>query len=265
VKVSVAYAVCWGALLPATMATAQTPVAEDAFLPRTQQPSLDTAEQMLTESVVSIDWDEKPLEEVLVWLDDQGAGEVNIVPRWRYLSSVGIGPDTPVTLRFRNTTVGVIMNEALVQLADQGTLRLHGTRNRLILSTAANLDSQLHTRVYEMTDLALQVPNFGDTAPTIELTGSATGTSVFTSRGSSASSGGEQAERKIKERLEEFRAVIEQTIDPDSWDDNLQAPHSTDESRARGRIRVLGQSLIITNTIEVHEKIAGRFSFKRSG
>lgn len=57
----------------------------------------------------------------------------------------------------------------------------------------------------------------------------------------------------MTERLEKLRELIEGVIAPESWD--------TSATGGAGRIRIFNRSLVVYNTIEVHEKIAGQFSF----
>ena len=228
--------------------------------------SSNAAAQLLRKRVDNIGWDNKMLEDVIAWLDAEGEDQVNIIPRWGALSVQSVDPDTPVTLQLNNTTIAEVLNEILDQLSEDGALRYRAIGSTLKISTQADFDRRLYTRIYDVTDILFDVPNFGQQAPNIDLQnttsgggggGGGGGQSVFQggSGSSGRQSGGEQAENEMEEKLEELRLVIEQIVAPDTWDS------ATGGTAGRGRIRVFNRSLIVTNTIEVHEQIAGHFSF----
>ncbi len=231
----------------------------------------NAVELLLAKKIESVDWVENTLEEAFDWLREQGNRKVNIIPRWNQLSAEGVGLDTPVTMKLYETTVAEVLSEILLQISDSGQLSFQGIGNKLTISTRGDFDGKMYTLVYNVTDLLLRVPDFGQTAPAIDLqntqqtSGGGGGQSVFQggSSGQEQTQGGEQAERELEDRLTKFRDLIEQSIEPNSW--NLAGssnPGAAGGGGGQGRVRILGTSLIITNTIEVHEKIAGRFSFK---
>jgi hypothetical protein len=123
-----------------------------------------------------------------------------------------------------------------------------------------------------------RVPNFGQNAPQIDLqqagqgggggggggAGSSRGVFSGAGGGQEEEEGGEQAEQEMEERLERLRALIEQSIEPQSWDLTGSPSQQTMGQLGgggRGRIRVFNRSLVVTNTIEVHEQIAGWFAY----
>jgi|GEM_PF-1198385 len=268
-----------GLLLCAATAMAQTPqggVATGFSAANITQPTPTNAVQiLLAKPVESVDWVENTFEEVLDWLREQGGLKINVIARMNQLKGVGVTLDTPVTLKLYNTTVAEVLDEALLQMSDGDQLTFHGFGNKLIISTRSDFDSKMYTRVYDVTDLLLRVPDFGETAPAIDLQnaqqtsgGGGSAQSVFQggNSGQEQTRGGQQAERETEKRLKKFRELIEQSIEPKSWDlTGSSAAAVAGAGGGRGRIRVLGNSLIITNTIEVHEKIAGAFRFKRRG
>jgi len=270
-------AVLCGSLGFAAAAMAQTPqggVATEfpgATITRPTPPN--AAQLMLRKRVEEVDWVENTLEEVFDWLRVQGNRQVNIIPRWNHLTTENVGLDTPVTLQLYGTTVADVLNETLLQISSSGQLTYHGLGNKLVISTRGDFDSKMYTRIYDVTDLLLRIPDFGETALAIDLqqaqqttSGSGGSQSVFQggSSGQEQTRGGEQAERRVQDRLNLFRELIEQSIEPTSWD-LTGSPSATlgGAGGGQGRIRVLGSALIVTNTIEVHEKISGAFKFKR--
>ena len=273
-----------GSLFVAVSVSAQTtwtsqsglPVSPSAF---SQPLSANAVADVLSERVDSVDWVDRTFEEVIQWVRERGDARINIVPRWNHLGVEGISRDSLVTLQLNNTNVADVLNEALVQLSDSDEVRYRGLRNKLTISTRADFERKLHTKVYDVTDILFQVPDFGQGAPLIDLKraaasgggGGGGGQTVFGGGGGQGQEqivGGEQAEQELEERLTKLRQLIEQSIEPQSWDLS-GTPGQAGGGAAgtggggRGRIRIFNRSLVVTNTIEIHEQIAGFFSMGR--
>ena len=213
----------------------------------------------------AIDWDERTFEEIIEWLQGLSDDKVNIVVRWGPLSGEGVDRDFPVTLQLKDVTVAEVLNEALDQLSEEGQITYHAIENKLKISTKSDFDRKLYLRVYEVTDILFQVPDFGRSAPTVDLEAAARsggsrgggggGQSIFAgSGGGSSSEDLEQEESEVEERIEDLRTLIMAVIEPDSWFDN----------GGQGRIEVFdNRTLIVRATIEVHEKLAGYFTLKK--
>ena len=273
-----------GSLFVAVSVSAQTtwtsqsglPVSPSAF---SQPLSANAVADVLSERVDSVDWVDRTFEEVIQWVRERGDARINIVPRWNHLGVEGISRDSLVTLQLNNTNVADVLNEALMQLSDSDEVRYRGLRNKLTISTRADFERKLHTKVYDVTDILFQVPDFGQGAPLIDLKraaasgggGGGGGQTVFGGGGGQGQEqivGGEQAEQELEERLTKLRQLIEQSIEPQSWDLS-GTPGQAGGGAAgtggggRGRIRIFNRSLVVTNTIEIHEQIAGFFSMGR--
>lgn len=242
--------------------------------------SARAAEFLLARRVDSVDWTDKTLEEVLDWLRDQSDGRVNVIPKWKPLGVEGVTRESTVSLRLQQTTVAEILNEVLDQLSEEGEVTYQGTGNKFTLSTREDFGRKLQLRVYDATDILFRVPDFGRGAPQIDLQrasqsrGSSGGggggggsQGVFGGAGGGSSnqeetSTGQQAEQEIETRLQRLRDVIQRTIEPGSWDTTGQQSaggSSTSQTvgGGRGRIEIHNRALIVTNTIEVHEQLAG--------
>ncbi len=221
---------------------------------------------LLRKRVESVDWLDSPFEVVINWLTDEGENRVNIVPRWNALSIESVDRDTLVSLQLNNTTVAEVLREAFENISPDGEIGYQGVGNKLTISTRTDFDRRMELKVYDVADLLFRVPDFGRSAPNIDLAnvgrggggggGGGGGQSPFQgggSQGQGGSESGQQAEQRMTERLERLRELIEQTIAPDSWD--------TGNTGGLGTIRPFGTSLIVRNTIEVHEMIGGTFSY----
>jgi len=234
--------------------------------------SSSSALSLLRKRVDAVNWTDKPFEEVLDWLRDIGEGRVNIVPKWKPLNAEGVTPESPlVTLKLNNTTVAEVLNETLDQLSEDGEIRYRGIDNKLTISTRADFERKHYLRVYNITNLIFRVPDFGQGAPAIDLNktkgsgggggGGGGGQSVFGGGSGGGQAGGQniETEQTIKQRLVEIKQLIERTIAPETWDLTGAGSASQAAGAGRGRIEVYERSLVISNTIEVHEEIAGLF------
>jgi len=241
-------------------------------------PSSRAAESLLRKRVDAIDWRDKTFEEVLDWLRDQGEDRVNIVPKWGPLGIWNVDRESLVTLQLNNTTVADVLNETLDLLSEEGEIRYRGIDNKLTISTRQDFERKFFVRVYDATDLLFRIPDFGQQAPIIDLQrtanqgggggGGGGGQSVFGGGSGGGQSGqqdnesGQQAEQLIEQRLTKLKDLIQRTIAPETWDlTGTQGASVAAGAGGRGRIEIYSRSLVISNTIEVHEMISGAFSF----
>ena len=271
-----------GSLFVAVSVSAQTTWTSQSGLPISQsalsQPlSRNAVADVLWGRVDSVDWVDRTFEEVIQWVRERGDARINIVPRWNHLGVEGISRDSLVTLQLNNTNVADVLNEALMQLSDSDEVRYRGVGNKLTISTRADFERKLHTKIYDVTDILFQVPDFGQGAPLIDLQKAATssggsgggGQTVFGGGGGQGQEqqvGGEQAEQELEQRLIKLQQLIEQSIEPQSWDlsgSQGRGGATGTGGGGRGRIRIFNRSLVVTNTIEIHEQIAGFFSMGR--
>ena len=223
-----------------------------------------SAKSLLRMRVAEVDWDETALEDIVEWLREKSEDKVNILFRWPALLGEGVDLDTIITLRVRRQTVGDILSEVVDQMSrGAGEVTFHGIENNLIVSTKQDLNRKLHLRVYEVTDILFHVPDFGRSAPVVDLQqaargggggGGGGGQSIF-SGSQSSSEDLEEEEQEVEERIESLRALVQTTVSPESWqlDDGSGA--------GLGRIEMYNNRfLIVRNTMEVHEQLVGYFS-----
>lgn len=224
-----------------------------------------SAAAVLNRSVERIDWVDTPFEEVIAWIKAEGNERINVIVRWNVLSDESVDRDTLVNVELVDTTVAEVFNEALEQLTDNSEVGYVAYSNRITISTKTDFGRDLKMVVYNVPDILTRVEDMGQEAPKIDLQrtsggggGGGSGQSVFQGGGGSGgggNQGGEQAERELEERLLALKTLIEDTIAPGTWD--------TSNPPGRGRIRVFNTALVVVNTVEVHEQIAG--SFTRGG
>lgn len=227
--------------------------------------SMNRVELLLRKRVAGIDWEERTFEEVLDWLRDESDGKVNIIPKWNALSIVDVDADKLVSLTLNNSTVGEVLTEVLDQLTETGDVTFHGERNSLRISTKDDFGRKLELRIYDVTDVLFRIPDFSKSAPQVDLArqsssggggGGSSSQPIFrNSGGNSAQELSEKGSDDNPEQvLEDLVTLIRETIEPDSWG----------EIGGPGRIRGFNKrSLVVLNTVEVHEMIAGFFARHR--
>lgn len=237
------------------------------------------AEDMLHRRIESVDWRDKTFEEVLDWLKDQSEGRVNIIPKWNVLNNENVTRESLVNLQLNNTTVKEVLDEVLAQLSESDAVTYRGMGNKLTIASRADFDRKMVTKVYGTTDLMFRVPDFGQGVPQIDLQktsrsggggGGGGGQGVFGGAGGGGQNqedneSGQQAEQTMRQRMGELRTLIQNSVAKDSWDRSGQPQVAgvssvTTAAGGQGRIEIFNRTLIITNTVEVHELIAERFS-----
>lgn len=217
----------------------------------------NTAAKVLRQRVEEgVDWEEQPLSDVLDWLRDQG--DINVVAVWRALP---VDEDSPVDLVLNDATVAEILNEVVAQLDEEGNVMYRAREGTIRISHRDDFNRKLEVRVYDVTDLLQQVPNYAESAPQIDMQAAAQasqsgggggggGRGVFTNTGQNIGRQQGQAQQQEQTRRSTSLAdIIRQTIEPDTWFD----------VGGNGRITVYDTALIVRASAEVHEAIAGFF------
>ncbi len=203
------------------------------------------------------DFDEMPLEDVITFFRD--VGKFNLHINWGSLQMIGVSRETPITLKGSNLSLG----RALALVLDQ----LSTTRDKLdrvywiidrgvvTIATGAAINTGLRTRVYDVADLLMAIPNFQ--APSISLGGQGQGGSSRGDRGSGGavgdgggrglfdqsrtggdSRGSDEDVVAQRQRIrDDLIAVIRNSIGEDMW-----------QPIGKGSIRLLGKQLIISQT-----------------
>jgi len=254
----------------APLATVESDMGSRFTDSRTSSTSLRT---LLRRPVDKVEWVETTFEEVLDWLRNLAGEDVNIVPRWNALNADGIDRDSLVTLRLRRTTVAEVLDEVFNQLSEEGQVRYRGERNTLRISTKSDFDRQLVVVSYDVTDILFRIPDMGRSAPVVDLdmaarsggqsaSGGGSGQSVFTGGTSSSSEELEEEEQEVQERLDSLVTMIRRVIAPESWGDTETGTGGSTGGGGPGTIQTYNNRLLVVrNTVEVHEELAGFFKY----
>jgi uncharacterized membrane protein YgcG len=203
-----------------------------------------------------------PLSDALAYLQDVTG--VNMSVNWRALEAIGVARDTPVTVRLRNVKVRkalqVILNEAA-----PGQLAYYVDQNVLQVTTKELADADMVTRVYDIRDLLVEVPDFK--APDFDIGngnsggsggsnggrgggfgGGSGGGNLFGGNGSGNGNNQNDENRTTRaERGQQIVDLIVETIRPDVWQVN----------GGKAGIRYFNGTIIVTAPRSVHEAIDG--------
>jgi Flp pilus assembly secretin CpaC len=203
------------------------------------------AQAQLDRRLPNVDLDNIPLSDAIEFLRD--LTQSNILVDWKALEADGIDKQTPVLAKLHDVRFSKVL-DIVLQQAGGGKLAYTIDDGVISISTSDVLNKAVVTRVYDITDLLIN-PNFD---PTINASG---GTAQVTSGGggggssSAITSGGTTTNTQDRaQQLADIKKKIENTVEFSSWKDN--------DPNGYGQIDDFNNNLIITQTSEVHTKIA---------
>ncbi|MGC8559272.1 MAG: type II secretion system protein GspD [Phycisphaerae bacterium] len=226
--------------------------------------SADTqVRKRLAESVPSISVQQQPFSDVVNLLRRETGA--NIVVNWNALANAGVQKQTPISLQLSNVPFEKILSLVLQEAAGSGGTPLAYSIDQgvITISTKSQLAHQMVIRLYNISDLLVQAPNFTN-APTFNLS-SATqnSTSQVSSQGGGGigniggggsifqqnNSGGmgQQQGKSRSSMVREITSLIEKTVDPNSW---------AATGGGTGSIRELNGQLVVSQTPTNQSKIA---------
>jgi len=178
---------------------------------------------------------------------------VNIVVKWKALEMAGIDKSTPVTVKLSGVTFEKALRVILDDVGGVTPLSHVLDEGVITISTKEDLSTLTVTRVYDIRDLIVRVPNF--TAPRIDL--EEVGQNAGNNAGGGGGGGGlfgndnegdNENEENIPTRGEiiaNIISLVQETIAPDSW-------RPTGDI---GSIRELQGQLVVTQTAENHQAL----------
>jgi type II secretory pathway component GspD/PulD (secretin) len=202
---------------------------------------------LLDRTLPEFNFKETPLTGVVDHLRD--VTSLNIFVDWVALEAAGIDRNTPVTARLRD----VKFSKALQILLDQvggGDVQLGYAfdGNVMTVSTADVLARQTVTKVYDIRDLIIDIPDFTDAPdvgairPVPDDLGPPAQPEPKPKPQTRPADGG----RSRAELIESITTLVQETVDPDSWRHN---------GGTVGAIRELQGQLIITQTQDNHRQV----------
>jgi hypothetical protein len=223
------------------------------------QPAVPQTLRILNQRLPEVAFRDTPFDQVMEFIGE--LTKVNVVVRWQTLEDAGVKRDTPISLQARNLRLSqvlwLIMNEAGgsdLKLA----YRMSG--NLLVLSTEADLDKEMVTKVYDVSDLLIRVRNVGrsggfDVGQAMQQTGQQGGggsSGLFGQQNANqqqqgGNEYGQNAGAGGAPEMKELVDLIQDTIEPDTWV----------TKGGNGTIHAFRGLLVIHNTILVHQRLGG--------
>ena len=207
--------------------------------------------RLLNKRLPEIRFDAVPFETVMQYI--QELTEINLSVRWEKLENAGVERDAPITIQARNLRLRQVLFMIMNAATDSDlTLAYRMSGNLLVVSTEEDLGREHITKVYDVADLMVRVPN--QPQPFYQNNNSSLGQG---GGGGSIFGNSQNQQRQQQDQYEpgqpsgEMSALIEviqQTIEPDTWAVN---------GAGEGHVQSYGHLLIVTNTILVHQKIGG--------
>ncbi|MBU0637733.1 MAG: hypothetical protein KKB50_02625 [Planctomycetes bacterium] len=225
----------------------QTVIAQDnqgsPQAPGTEGARPATVAQVLAARVAEVSFLDAPFGQVVEWLAHLSG--LNVWVRWQVLAAAGVEPDKPISFSTRNLRLGQLIAMVLTEAGGPGVeLGFTASGAQIVISTRADLDRDMPVRVYDVADLLAGAARFED-APRIDPA------QLLQQLGSS---GGGSAVQQVQDgewpgptRIDDLIAVIQTTIEPDSWVEN----------GGRGSISAWRDKIIVRNTHRVHRLLGG--------
>ena len=208
----------------------------------------DRAVKAMNMVVEDADFQEMAFEDFVEWLGR--FTDANIVVRWKVLEKEGIERDQPITLKQKKIKVRKLLGLVFEQLtADLRSVELAAKAdgNTLMISTKAELNTQLITRTYDVQDLLLSIPDFSGSQPGESRRTWRIGDYMKRGGGGPAVAKGGTESGDKEDPAEGLIRVITTNIQPLSWKVN----------GGKGTIKSFKGRLVVHNNVEVHQQLAG--------
>jgi hypothetical protein len=241
-----------------------------------QQASLN---QRMGDVMTGVRFENTPLRQALTWWSQ--AANVPIVVNWEKLRSAGIDEDTPINLVLNHVPAEIVLRIVLGQIVqfEDNQMIAETTPWYVHIMTRDDALSRPVTRVYDLADLLMDVPNFTN-APSFSLedaldsgnssggsggsggSGSSSGMSLFggddddddDDNNDDQNSGSTRTTRV--ERGQQIAQLIRDSIEPDIWYAN---------GGRYASVRVFQNRLIVTAAPFVQRQIGGSLASSRPG
>ncbi|MBC7833939.1 MAG: hypothetical protein H7Y88_02425 [Phycisphaerales bacterium] len=205
---------------------------------------------------IPVDFSDHKLEDVVKFLADVTSLAIDV--DWDSLEQIGVNRETPVSMKFSQMPVRVVLDRVLQKASEDNLDRANWAVNDGILMIASDEELRRQTTliIYNITDLLLEIPDFPD-APLIDLQSvlqqgeGGGGQSPFTQNNQQQQLTPDEIDQQRLDRIEQITTIIQEHVDYEGWRDNGGETGTIDE---------LNGSLIIRNTPRNHREITGLLS-----
>ncbi|MFW6132309.1 MAG: hypothetical protein ACOC8F_00320 [Planctomycetota bacterium] len=194
------------------------------------------------------DVDAVPLGDVIALLRDMS--DVNFHVNWKSLELIGVGKSTPVTLKARNISIARALDLVVDQVSEPGDKfsRVYWVIDEGIVRIATGRtlnNTPLRTRVYDVADLLMVIPDFE--APRMNLEregeddedgdrGGGFGAIWDEEEGAAEGESLPEQRRRLRNALQD---IVRDSIGRDMWI----------EGGGRGSVRLLRKQLVVSQTL----------------
>ncbi len=205
----------------------------------------------LRNKVPRLDFAESPLQDVLSFLRDTTGA--NIVTNWPALTAAGVDRTTKITLRLINVSAETALQKVLEQAGGATAVLTYVVDHGVItISTKDDLSKKTLTRVYDISDLIVRVPNFS--SPRINLASNTgnnaggAGGGIFGNTSTNTGNAGNEENIPTKQEIiNNIKNMITEQVDRDTWVVN---------GGTIGTLSELGGQLVVTQTSDAQDKLA---------
>lgn len=181
-----------------------------------------TIQQKLGDVVENTDIRETTVKQAVEWYALRTG--IDVVVNWAALEAEGIDLEKKIDLKLKAVPAGKLLGLLLEQSVGETTLIYEVTPYAVIVTTKTEADKKRVTKVYDVRDLIMDIPNFS--APqNMGLEGTQ---QVGQNNGGGVGGGGTgilgntgvdtTAQQSDEERAQALIDVIQQTVEPDVWD-----------------------------------------------
>ncbi|HZZ43499.1 MAG TPA: hypothetical protein VFE58_11225 [Tepidisphaeraceae bacterium] len=208
----------------------------------------------LDHRIPEVRFDAIPFSDVVDFLRDITGANIDV--HWRTLEAAGVDRNTAVTTRLRDVRFSKAL-ESILRDVGGGTVTLSYTVDNgvITISTAEDLSKNTTTRVYDIRDLIVDVPDFFGPQFDIQSAsqsgqGGGGGQSPFQQQNQQQTQVDQTTGKNpVREaRITEITSLIEETVAPDSW---------RDAGGTVGSLRELSGQLIVNQTPENQRVLQG--------
>jgi beta-lactamase regulating signal transducer with metallopeptidase domain/type II secretory pathway component GspD/PulD (secretin) len=201
----------------------------------------------LTRLLPEIDFKGVGLGDTIDFLRDVSGA--NVFVNWKALEAAGIKRDAPVTARLKDVQFSKALQIILDSAAGAGNrLAFSADKSVITISTADDIAGNTTTRVYDIRDLLVNVPDYlPDPPQDIELQ-----SDHPTAATQPESHAAAKAQVERQKRIDEVIKLIQETVEPAAWGKIAQ-------------VRELSGQLIVTASKRMHESLVQLVTQLREG
>ncbi len=228
---------------------------ERLALPTRSRPGQSRPDSLLLgalDRTMPADFNRVPFGEVMERLVD--ANDINIQVNWQDLQLAGVDRNAPIDLQLpREIALKKVLSEVLEQAgAGKVDLGFEVSEGVVTVATRERLDRDVFMRVYDISDLLMEVPNFTN-APMVDLRDATAKPAPVNADAKPWAMGDDdddeyESDPERQSRVRKVIRLIQDSIQPDGWRQN---------GGSGGSIREINGQLVVTQNAAAQRQIRG--------